>query len=540
MAHAQDMEQRGTKGPPRWMVPAALIALAALLRLTWLGRESLWYDEVVVARISQAPLGEILSGRAGDLGNPPGFFALARLWRLAVGGSEAALRLLPALIGIASVALFYGFAREVLSRRAGRLATAFIALSPVHLYLSQELRMYSLLFLVTVALLWAAWRYARTGSRLALLGYGAAAVAGLYTHYYSGLVIAAVNVWVLLGRSDLRRKGLWLGAQAAVALLFLPWVPRFLHQLSVRSSEVSEGSSSRLHLFAAPLTLMFGRTLVWRDVPRRLFVVLPVICAGLWLVPLSAAWAGRCRGRWLLAASLLVPLPVIVLMVFVADVQFYDARKGLIFLPALALLFGDGALRLDRRVAVPLVGLCLGLMIASDALYFRRANRDEWRGLARHVTERAWEGDVAVFYPDIGETGFTCYAGPDAPATVRLSRVDAAGELHGFLGGEEHRRVADLTSYVFNHRRVWLVLDAHYLKTERYRAARELFLARSEPEAHWRFPRRLDLFLLRPIRVPGADAPVVEGGPAPPVAAGGPAGYPRGRPAPPRPTAGGD
>src|SRR5205085_1218336 len=72
-------------------------------------------------------------------------------WTAAFGTSETALRLLSAIIGIATVWFAYRLADELLGRRAALYVAALLALSTLPIYYSREARAYALFALLGVA-----------------------------------------------------------------------------------------------------------------------------------------------------------------------------------------------------------------------------------------------------------------------------------------------------------------------------------------------------------------------------------------------------
>ena len=82
---------------------------------------------------------------------PPLYFMLARGWIHVFGSGEVGLRSLSALFGTATVPVVYLAGAAMRSRRAGLIAAAFTALSPLTIWYSQEARNYALLlFLAAV------------------------------------------------------------------------------------------------------------------------------------------------------------------------------------------------------------------------------------------------------------------------------------------------------------------------------------------------------------------------------------------------------
>ena len=139
-----------------WVV--GLLVIASALRLAALGRQSFWYDEAVSVALASHPVADLLSGRVGDLGNPPLYPALLRVWTLGFGNGDAAVRALSAVLGIATVPLVYAVGRRILGVGAALAGTLLFCLAPFHLQMAQEARTYTLLTLAGVASVYALLR----------------------------------------------------------------------------------------------------------------------------------------------------------------------------------------------------------------------------------------------------------------------------------------------------------------------------------------------------------------------------------------------
>lgn len=161
------------------------IAIGFILRFWHLELKPLWMDEVITAIFSlgksydDLPLNvvlplrdipkiftfqpgvscaEIASNIANQSTHPPLFFCVMYQWVkwLGIVGNDWVIKLrsLPALFGVAAIAVIYGVNYIAFSPTAGIVAALFMAVSPFAVYLSQEARHYSLpMFLITVSLL---------------------------------------------------------------------------------------------------------------------------------------------------------------------------------------------------------------------------------------------------------------------------------------------------------------------------------------------------------------------------------------------------
>jgi uncharacterized membrane protein len=234
----QDAEsRRGSTGRSGLVVTVLLlftILLALGLRLYRLDSQSLWYDEGFSVYLAGMDIDEITTRTAADI-QPPLYYYLLHGWLQLFGDTEWALRALSVLFGVLTVPLIYAVAQTLFrSRLGGLLAALFLAVSPLHVWYGQEVRMYTLLtflcllssyFLLlaisakrdwVIPILWAA--------------YTAANVAALYTHYFAFFVLAfqAIYILVVLAAQGFRPLHLILGSLASAAatvLLYLPWLP---------------------------------------------------------------------------------------------------------------------------------------------------------------------------------------------------------------------------------------------------------------------------------------------------------------------------
>ena len=131
--------------------------IALFLRFFLLGSQSLWMDEATVYLQTKVDsvfdVYSIVFGQVGHIG--PLFHIFNYLFSLLFGYSEWALRMPSAIYGTISVVLVYKIAEALKNNRVALFSSVLMAFSPVHVWYSQEARMYSLwimLILCTVLL----------------------------------------------------------------------------------------------------------------------------------------------------------------------------------------------------------------------------------------------------------------------------------------------------------------------------------------------------------------------------------------------------
>ena len=124
-----------------------LILLGFALRVLRLEFQPLWWDEGYSVWFATHPLPQLLALTAADI-HPPLYYILLRGWIGAFGPGPIALRMFSVVVGVLAIPLIYVVARRLFTPRVGWLAAFLLAISPMHIYYSQEVRMYGLAMLL--------------------------------------------------------------------------------------------------------------------------------------------------------------------------------------------------------------------------------------------------------------------------------------------------------------------------------------------------------------------------------------------------------
>ena len=169
--------------------------------------------------------------------NPPLYYLLLHLWARVLGTSDRALRGLSVLASLAAYPFIARLARRVGGRAAVCPACVLYAFAPVSVYYSTEGRMYSLLWLASAALAESTLAL-RTGrsKAMALAGWIAWSLVGLWTHYFFAFAWCAFVGWLVLWPRRASRAHV-LGAAAIAAVLCLPWYAGLGRDLGMSAME---------------------------------------------------------------------------------------------------------------------------------------------------------------------------------------------------------------------------------------------------------------------------------------------------------------
>lgn len=206
-----------------------IVIIAAGLRLYHLTYQSLWYDELhsVIGASPANDISTIIEYCKKD--QPPAFFILLHYWFKLFAYNDYYARLLAAIIGIAGVVAIFFMGKELSNTRTGLLASFITALNWFHLYYSQEVRFYGLLFLLTTLSFLYLIRSARNSTIVNLILYILSSVTLLYTHYFGMVVMVTqllIFIWLICSK-QLERKTLLYGMVAGISIIlaFVPWIP---------------------------------------------------------------------------------------------------------------------------------------------------------------------------------------------------------------------------------------------------------------------------------------------------------------------------
>lgn len=172
-------------------------------------------------------------------GHPGGIQTFLFYWLKMVPATEAWVRLPFVISGIFSVWLIYLVARQWFSRISGLYCAAMVALLEFPLLYSQIARPYitGMLFVLATTYFWTRILSGkRETNRLRYIlshaGLIFFATAGLYNHYFSFLVVAAILATGILVMKRKQAAG-YLISLAIIAVLFLPHVPITMNHLSI-------------------------------------------------------------------------------------------------------------------------------------------------------------------------------------------------------------------------------------------------------------------------------------------------------------------
>lgn len=452
-----------------WLVGLTLVG--ALARGFCLDAQSLWLDELFSVFLARREVNAILAGTAQDT-MPPLYYLFLHI-ALQFGSDEIAARSVSFLFGVATIPLFYFFARRLFDGRVALIASALFVASPFQIMFAQEARMYAQLTFFSLAAMfffWCAWQGGRGQDWLFFVVFETLA---FYSHSLAFLNLLALDVFGLTQRAQLREH--WRAlvfAHLAIAILFAPWLVVLFQQAMRVQAGFWGVTPSPLVLLTTPYLFLFGNVVPLFIVPFALFITLALLgFSGLAIR--RALTAGQSARVGLVFALIVFSVPVLVLYSISLFRPMYVERTLIVASFGLYIWLAWTIVRATPRTLFRVMGgLLLAIMVAVLPNYYFNPDvqKPPMREAARTLVAQVQPGDVVVHTSDSSALAFMYYA-PQLPNYFLAGDPDYVNETtrgrSGRIAGLEPR---ELSALVVDHTRVWLVVALDH--NEEYQRAR--------------------------------------------------------------------
>lgn len=409
------------------------------VRLWHLTSYGLFGDEVFTLWTAAQGWRSLFASVVGDVVHPPLFYVMLKLWIGMGGQSIFWLKLLPSLFSIVSVLPFFLLSRELkLQAPAMNLALWLMAVNGFLINHSQELRMYSLLLLLTLTSLWLfamlvnqAGDIARPQALLCAVN-----LCLVFTHYY-GWVVVAIELYFLLVWMRERLRSFAIGT-AFVALCFSPWVWFVAKAARVNPSRVNfvwnrPPAASELGGFYGnlngPLSYrwkVFGTALV------MIVFLAPVVVWGWRILRRGRDSRAESLAFWWLVLFAFAPVALSFVVSHLLPQPVWAFRYLIIAAPAYMLLVAASACRLRRRRvrigAIVLLVCWSGLSGFSEVV---NRGKIAWEPLVRQMIQAEPDHAPVKLYVADANIGNTIqfYLDQAGESRVQASYVDSLNSL---------------------------------------------------------------------------------------------------------------
>jgi 4-amino-4-deoxy-L-arabinose transferase-like glycosyltransferase len=400
------------------------MAMAAVLRLLYLGKKSFWLDEIVsvsIARLDPAGFRNIVLSWELNEGL---YYTALRNW-MGLGQGEFFIRLLSLLPSVAAIPFVYLLGRRLVSERVGLLAAVLLAVNAFDVRYAQEARGYSLFALLVVL---ACWFFVRCmdapQKRWNWAGLVIALVLGMYAHFFAGLMLPVL--WLA---AALRKRGFpWKEFLISSGTIVVLAIPALLFVATKNRGQVGWVQPTKWKDLYALAILLSGRG----------GLALLLVCAVGLMLALArlirsperagrqAVWGEAFVWMWLV-------LPIAITTVISLFKPMFVSRYFIFCLPGFVLLVATGLSTIRPRWLLAAAVLSImALSLRGVAEYYRTGfdpPEQDWRGAVHNMLSQTQPGDAVLFYHPLARLAYEYYRErwPQYPAPVVVfpPRVDA-------------------------------------------------------------------------------------------------------------------
>ena len=361
-----------------------ILILGLVLRLISLN-QSFWLDEATSGLVVRNfNLVEIITKFSPGDFHPPLYYLVLKVWSNIFGTSEMALRFPSIIFGLLTIYLVYLIGKEIFNKRVGLIAAVLLATSGLHVYYSQEARMYSLVALLVSYLvyLFLKKRWFLFSIILLLIG---------MTDYPALLV---TPVFLVVGRKEWRKLVL---SSSLLVVSYLIWLPILLKQLSVGFSASGSPWGNLLGTFSfknfalIPVKFLLGRISFDN---KYIYASLVGLFLGLITYPILLSLK---KVRKTLIVWLWLVLPILLGLLVSVRLSIFSYFRFLFCLPAFYMLIAIGLDKVRPKISNVLIIILVALNLVFSGIYLfnPKFQREGWKDLTTFINKES-EGKKAI------------------------------------------------------------------------------------------------------------------------------------------------
>jgi mannosyltransferase len=452
-AATQTVPARVPRQVPTWLcivLVGAITLIGALLRFHAIGQKNVWVDEGVSIALARLDWYNFLRILWRHEANMTLYYLLLRAW-LPFGSSEAYIRTLSALFGLATIPAVFVLGRRMFDARVGFIASFLLAVNAYAVRYSQEARSYALYpFLCVLSAIYFLKLLEEPIPRNRI-AYVLTSVLAVYAHFFAGLLVMAQ--WLSFRLLQLEGEQVPRGLKPTRndnekergMVLSLEnedsdsSTPQHADQRAISQDHIRTELKCAWRQFAiavAPLAVFIVGTGVGvlRWVPRPsfsdlrtcimfltgnggtvlLFLFLAAMVSGA-VFAFQAGWHHPFpKETWRYFFLLLWFIFPIFFVFLLSQVKALFVIRYFVFtIPAIVLLASAGLAQIRPRVLLGATLAIFGLLSLNGVASFYQKDfdifRDDWRTASRYILANAQPGDVILFHQPLTRMPYEYY-----------------------------------------------------------------------------------------------------------------------------------
>lgn len=426
-----------------------ILAIGLVLRLISLN-QSLWLDEAinVLAAKNYSLIGMVTEYAKADF-HPPGWFTILWIWGKFFGYSEISVRLPSVIFGVLTIYITYLIGKKLVSKNLGLLTALLLSINPLHIYYSQEARMYALVTLVVAVNVLLLIKIIK-GEKVNLIFLIVSNLGILLSDYIAYFIFPAQLVFLyLLKKNEIFKK--WLVALVSALVFGLVWLPVFLAQLDAGTTVSSRLPTWKFIVGAfdfKTIPLTFIKFIIGRislaDKMLYATLILPAVGLFAYLLWKGAKFLSNLPRNLNLTW---VIVPVLLAATASIFIPVYSYFRVLFIIPGFVILIANGILSFKNNLKYVFLAIVVVIQVFCALVYLLNPNyqREDWKGLVSFF--KGIQPSIILFESSGILPPFDYYA---------KDTLNATGALRDFPANDKNS-VADLESLLKNKRGVYLV-----------------------------------------------------------------------------------
>lgn len=443
------------------LILLAILSLSLFLRIYDLASESLWFDEGDAIRVAHLNLPKIVEVHSQG-NHAPLYYFILHYWINLFGDSEFSTRFLSVIFGFFAIFMIYKVGSLIFDKEVGILSSLILGLSVFHIHYSQEVKMYSLMPLLTLLSIYFFIKLLEEKSLITSSGYILSSILLMYTHVYGLFIIMGQNIYLvalfLLSKELYKLNfGRWILLQAILVALFAPWIRILIGQISVVQNGFWIPVPSMLTILRTFFVYSEGSVLLF-----FLFITLSYITI-ITSFPISFTILKVFYEKPnpnkinLLLAWLLTPI-VFPFIISQFSQPIYFSRYTIGASLAFYLLVAYGIRNIKYTyVKLVIITIVIVFSLVNVWGYYTEVNKEQWRNVANYIDTNAQPGDLLLFSPGYCQTMIFDYY---SKRTDLIKKPFIQGTFMDVVGRKvrDDELTKELKLNVEGYNRVWVVV----------------------------------------------------------------------------------
>ncbi len=366
-----------------------ILVLGLGLRLIALN-QSFWMDEAITATVVKnfSLIGVVTKFIASDT-HPPLYYLILRIWSLIFGYSEISLRFPSVIFGVITIFIVYKIGL-LFSKKTAYISAFLMAAAPLHIYYSQEARMYALTtFLVSAAV------YFFLENKWLFLSIFFVLIGA--TDYLPLLILIPFFVFTLFSRKKSEIEN-FVKAIIPLMLFILVWIPYFIKQITSTGAYLKKfpewksvlGSASIKDLALVWVKFILGRISFDNKIMYFGFVFI-ISLPLLYLLFKTLTKDKKIYFIWLWFI-----IPILIAFVGAFFVPGFSYFRLIFVIPALYLLLSYGLTQIKNNKILLAFLLILNISFSLTYLINDKFWREDWKTAVPFLENKLADDEVVL------------------------------------------------------------------------------------------------------------------------------------------------